>query len=91
MALTIWKYRLKWVERQGLDLPAGAQVLSVQMQDLKPVLWALVDPHQPVNRPHTISAVFTGELIVVDPGRYISTVQQGYSDLVWHFFIQEGI
>ncbi len=91
MAQTIWKYQLRWEPRQRIALPQGAKVLTVQMPNLTPVLWALVDPNGINVTHHTISALWTGQPISVDPGDYISTVQSLHGDLIWHFFIQKEI
>ena len=40
----IYKYPVILEERFELDIPEGAEILSVQMQRGKPKLWALVDP-----------------------------------------------
>lgn len=63
-------------------LPRGAKLLSVQMQDGRPVLWALVDTEaQP--EPRTLHVFGTGHAI---PPRheYVGTWQN--PPLVWHLF-----
>jgi hypothetical protein len=84
MTQTIWKYSVSHVTHK-LDLPQGAKILCVQIQNGYPVLWALVDPRQNVV-PRTIQVTGTGfndsDRIF---GRYISTVQ--FADgTVWHYF-----
>ncbi len=76
-------YKYKFGSR--VVLPIGAQVLTVQIQDGEPHLWALVDPF---NQDETRNfAVFgTGWDLKGDSekGKYIATFQQ--DSLVWHVF-----
>ena len=49
MKMHIWKYELLVQESQTLELPVGARVVALQVQrndigNLKPHLWALVNP-----------------------------------------------
>ncbi|HID92537.1 MAG TPA: hypothetical protein EYP60_00440 [bacterium (Candidatus Stahlbacteria)] len=81
----IFKYKLKLVDQQKVVLPAQYQMLSVQEQDGKLVLWAMV----PMNTPDTstqIRIIGTGNLIEGDPLLdFIDTVQMP-NGLVWHVF-----
>ncbi|HUV52905.1 MAG TPA: hypothetical protein VMW64_07505 [Dehalococcoidia bacterium] len=40
----IWKYPLEMIDKQTLELPEGAQILSVANQRETLCIWALVDP-----------------------------------------------
>jgi|LakMenEpi03Aug12_release.lakeMendotaPanAssembly.Ray.scaffolds.fasta_scaffold4123923_1 hypothetical protein len=77
----IFKYEL-----QGKDvilkLPLGAEILNVQLQNDRPVLWALVDPNN-VEVGRSICIVGTG-WDVEDNMKYINTYMEGY--FVWHVF-----
>ena len=78
---TVFKYEL-----QGKDvilkLPLGAKILNVQLQNDRPVLWALVNPeNELVDR--SICIVGTG-WDVEDNMEYINTYMEGY--FVWHVF-----
>lgn len=82
---TIWKWTLAVADIQSVPLPAGADVLGVQMQGGYPQLWALCDPKaEPQSR--EIAIYGTGHQLPHDPGRYISTFQMASGALVFHAF-----
>lgn len=89
--MTIWKYTLN-PGRTILEIPAGGQVLSVQMQYGEPRIWVLVDPDaKPEVREFTVYG--TGHPVADDPGRqrtYIGTVQMSGGNLIDHVFETTG-
>lgn len=78
LSRTIWKYPLA-IDRNILQMPLGARVLTVQMQAGTPCLWALVWPHL-----ETETRIFdvygTGHPVPAACGDYVATVQD------WHVF-----
>lgn len=76
---TIYKYVLDAAAgKQDIEMPAGAEILSVQEQDTPfmgtLVLWALVNPDaHPVK--YRFLKVTTGSAISDHPGKFIGTVQ----------------
>lgn len=80
----IWKYSLSGSSAL-LEMPAGAQVLCVQMQRGQPMLWALVDTDQPKTERQFV-IVGTGHVVDDDDEahHYIGTAQ--YGAFVWHIF-----
>jgi len=84
---TIYKYPLHILDRQEVPLPKGAQILSIQMQNGYPCLWALCNPDKPVS-PRTLYMVGTGHPFNMDPSviRFIDTVQMAGGSLVFHLF-----
>lgn len=86
---TIWKTALELANFQTLRLPAGAELLTVQMQHgYIPTLWAAVDPKRPLEDRH-IAIYGTGFDMPDVPGSYIGTVQEsagGALSMVWHVF-----
>lgn len=44
MEKTIWKFQIKPNDIIKIDMPIGAEVLTVQTQYEQPCVWALVDP-----------------------------------------------
>lgn len=79
-SLKIFKYELADV----ILLPAGSQVLTVQVQNSQAQLWALVDESQPTEERRFL-VVGTGHHIDGNqPLDYIATWQQGI--FVWHCF-----
>jgi hypothetical protein len=84
--MVIWKYPLDLVDEQCLHLPKGAKLLTVQVQDDDPQLWALCDELQPENERRWFGMYGTGNPMPSDPGSYIGTVQLRGGMLVFHFF-----
>jgi hypothetical protein len=86
----IWKYQL----RPGsgitiLDMPEGAQPLTVQSQGNHPCLWALVDPEMGPKEVR-IRTYATGEPILGAPvmAHYVGTYQI-CGGLVFHAFVEQ--
>ena len=78
---TIYKYTLDSHDCT-LQLPKGAEFLTVQLQNGIPTLWALVNPMTVTEERH-ICIVGTG-WDVEDNMKYITTYMDGY--FVWHVF-----
>lgn len=78
----IYKYELN--TSGYVDLPNDAEILSVQMQQGCPVLWALVDPDSPTSFIHAVRVYGTGHPCESPASKFIATAQNG--SLVWHFF-----
>ncbi len=99
--LTIWKFPLSVDDVQTVAMPQGARILTVQVQQGQPCLWAAVDSEQPV-KPRTIRMYGTGHPIdpedcyhwpldgpgprVPLPGGFIGTFQLNGGLLVFHVF-----
>lgn len=83
----IWKFPVSIAERFSVEMPAGAEILTVQMQGDTPCMWAIVDPDAfPEIRNFRMAG--TGhELGQI--GRHIGTVQMAGGALIWHFFEAE--
>jgi hypothetical protein len=84
----IWRFPLPITDRVRIDMPEGAQPLSVAVsrtggEDLD--LWAIVNPD---NTPgfRTFLVVGTGNPVPADCGRFIGTVATHGGALVWHVF-----
>ncbi len=78
---TIHKYPLKIAEQQTGLLPAGAELLAIQLQGEQLCLWARINLDGPVAK-RTLLMCGTGQ--PAPDGPHIATVQTG--DFVWHFF-----
>lgn len=81
---TIWKYTLQ-PGRTKLEMPRGAELLTVQMQGDTPTLWAQVHPGEPLER-RVIDIHGTGHKLPEDAGQYLATFQMEGGALVWHVF-----
>lgn len=93
----IYKYPFKVFDvnaRFAIEMPEKAQILSIQMQNGKPYLWALVNTDNPLNESledRTFVVCGTGQQIYGDTSsyKYLSTIQDG--NYVWHIFEVENI
>jgi hypothetical protein len=92
--LQIWKYPIDCdkLTNDGLlllELPLGAEILTIQLQHKSPTLWAKVDTSLPleVRRIHVYG---TGHTIQRVPLTYLGTVQMYSGGLVLHFFEEIG-
>jgi hypothetical protein len=83
---TIHKYHLALAEVQVIEVPQGAQFLTVQMQGERLCVWAIVDTtHQ--NAHESFVIVGTGALLPdTSNWQYMETVQQYDGRFVWHVF-----
>ena len=80
----------KWTLTPGvceIEMPDGADILTVQAQHAEPVLWALVNPDAPVAR-RTFRVIGTGHDIGPGEHTYIGTLQLQAGALVIHVFEQ---
>ncbi len=85
MNQTIWKFELTDSDEQQIEMPEGAQILSVQMQNNKPCLWALVNPDPQIKKEKRIIELKgTGHAIYGTGRTFIGTFQWG--DFVGHVF-----
>jgi hypothetical protein len=85
MNYTIWKYSLAWVERQCIDMPIGAEILCVKIQNCVPCLWAKVNATAGVTENRIIFMYGTGHPMQYESGAYIDTVSLG-NGLIFHFY-----
>ena len=86
MKKTIWKFTLDGrASPQSIQMPKGAQSLSVQVQGENPCLWAIVNPQA---EPETvlISIYGTGHNLPDNPGEFIGTFQISNGRFVFHVF-----
>ena len=82
----IWKYQLDVRATQKIKMPDPAHMLTVQVQDNVPVLWAIVDSAAE-KKTVTVTMHGTGTEPGPDPDEhYVGTVQ--LSGYVWHYFFR---
>ena len=85
--MVIWKYLLDCVDEQQIQMPRGAQLLSVANQGGCVCLWAMVDPSQRQTESRRFMLAGTGvpiEKHLTPAMRFIGTVVTG--PFVWHIF-----
>lgn len=89
MSKEVWKFKLSEA-KESIEMPIGAQILSVQVQSREPHLWALVDPKE-ANESRCFEVYGTGHPIHYDMAierNYIGTIQTNEGRLVFHVFEQ---
>ena len=86
---TIWKFPMELDGMVRINMPKGAEILTIQIQFGIPIIWALVDPKlEKGKRVFTIHG--TGDPITDSENKnYIGTYQE--RALVWHVFELMGV
>lgn len=81
---TIYKYKLALTDQQIINIPADAEILSIQEQAGDICMWVKLDTDKP-ERARSIVICGTGNPVdhLCDM-HHISTLQMG--NMVWHFF-----
>lgn len=87
--MTIWKFPLAVTDHQVVMMPEGARILTVQMQQGTPFIWALVDEAARLEN-RTVRTVGTGHQIETEIGDYIGTYQLNHVLLVFHVFVHRS-
>ncbi len=84
---TIWKYSVPFAGEFTLDMPKGAEVLTLQLQEGEPVMWVAVDPDAEKEE-IKFSLIGTGHAVDFEliQSNYIGTYQELGGKLVWHLF-----
>lgn len=87
---TIWKFPLRTTDYQVISLPIGWIPLTVQAQEEKPCLWALVEPK--AERLDVMFRIFgTGHRADVDGLDYMGTYQLENGTFVGQVFAERLI
>jgi hypothetical protein len=86
MKKSIWKFVLETTDTQQIEMPEGAEILTIQTQNEHPCIWALVDPAAP-KRKVTFEILGTGHIIYDKERKYIGTYQLDNGSLVFHCFL----
>lgn len=81
----IFKYDLELTDKQTIDLPTNAIILTVQYQHGGLRLWAKVDENT-TTRKRKIRIIGTGHEFEGYNWLYITTVQDLEGLLIWHIF-----
>jgi hypothetical protein len=80
---TIWKFEVE--PECIIEIPAGAQILSVGVQNNDVFMWVMVDPSAPTSR-RKINVYGTGTQLPENPGVFIGTVMLYSGNFVGHVF-----
>jgi hypothetical protein len=94
MGNVVWKYTIENIDNRGyLEMPKGADILTVQLQKEKVVMWVLVDPNIEKETRY-FHFLYTGVKFRKKEKheyKYIDTVQKWDGDLVIHVFEIIGV
>lgn len=89
MLKTIWKSTLDInLDVYEVNLPIGAEILSVHKQYNKPTIWALVDSTAQLEKRNFV-VYGTGHAILIDTNselKFVGTVLCNNDNEVWHIF-----
>ncbi len=81
--MKIYKYEIPIKDRFNLILPEQSKILSLQLQNGTPMLWATITDHYTIS--YDFAVYGTGHKMDEKLyHKYIGTIQQ--QDFVWHFF-----
>jgi len=84
MSSSIWKAVLQTVDVQEIEVPEGAEILTVREQFEQPCVWFKCDPSKPVTK-RRIGICGTGHPAPED-ARYVGTCHLMGGSLVLHVF-----
>ena len=94
MSVTIWKYPVSCTGDFVLEMPKGAQILTVQTQGGEPQLWVLVDPDEKEMVRVRFLLLATGQPVEGTVKKFIGkwarvgTFQLEGGKLVFHLFLE---
>ena len=91
--LKICKYKVVVDDQFVLEMPTGAQILTVQTQQGWPQLWALVDSEEEKKEYRLFRLYGTGDPTEEIRGKleYIATFQMMGGDVAFHLFQDVGV
>lgn len=84
----IHKYAIT-ASRQKINLPVGYKLLTVQLQNGTPHVWAVIDKAVPVTTPVIFHVVGTGWIFDSTGMDCIDTFQSHESGFVFHVFVEQ--
>lgn len=88
MVKTIFKYKFEVYDNVHIVMPLDSEILSVQVQDEIPCIWALVDAQNKLET-RRFEIFGTGYLVECNSQiqrKFIGTFQLGGGRLVFHLF-----
>ena len=88
MENAVWKFELTGTPLQPIIMPKGSIILSMQVQENKPCIWAFVNTKELENEVRNIAVVGTGHKLPegIDPRYFLGTYQLHQGSFVGHVF-----
>lgn len=93
MANTIWKFEALVSDSFELEMPEGAKIIALQLQNNRPTMWAIVNQVNEAMR-YCFNVYGTGHpmketwRVPSTLGEYVGTVQL-QNGLVFHWFLMD--
>jgi hypothetical protein len=81
----VYKYAIPIKELFELEMPQGAKILDLQLQFGEPVIWAAVDPSQPMVK-RKFGLLGTGGAVNFKLPKHVGTFQMHGGSTVLHLF-----
>ena len=81
----VFKYPLSIAGETTIEMPKGANVLTIQVQRREPYIWAMVEDDAPMEA-RAFCVRGTGHTFNGREGRYVGSFQLLDGDLVFHLF-----
>jgi len=90
--MQVWKFPLRPADVNEIEMPKGAEVLTIDTQAGYPMMWAKVDPDAEKETRH-FRVAGTGHELGVGVGEYLGTFQvRGRARaLIFHVFEMYGL
>ena len=86
MTKKIWKFPLKAMDQNSIEMPIGAKILTVQVQGVAICIWVLCDPSAKKETRH-FEVYGTGQEVIDDgTSKYLGTFQVANGEFVFHLF-----
>ena len=82
---TIWKFPFQIEHKITIEMPEGAVLLHVDVQQNTPCIWAVVNPRAAA-KPRQLRLYGTGTPIEEKLGTHVGSFQMRNGLLVWHVF-----
>lgn len=86
----IWKYKFSIWDEMSIEMPKGAIIISIQIQNGQTVLWAIVNPDEKEKELRRFRCFPTGSEFDLLPDEdcltFLSTIQLAGGDFVIHCF-----
>jgi hypothetical protein len=79
---TIWKYPLEIINKQKIKLPGSYKILSIKVQNGKPILYVFVNPK--------VQERVDVTLITYGTGHSIDTNYDNVDDYIDTYMVQDG-
>ena len=84
--ISIWKYPMEVEEFQFVEMPVNSMILSVQIQNGIPVIWAKVNTEEKQTEKRKFKMVPTGGYIEEEKSKFLETLQFNHGKFILHVF-----